>query len=259
MSKIIKPHEIILEEPIYLEIPEMDIRVEEPPPEIDSVDVEVDAREEAERIVKETEEMVVEILEKAGMEAKNVIGEAEEEAREIRLAAENDAALLRKQAEEEGYKSGWEQAMEEAQQRIEQAKQQSEDLLEQARQERLSILSSCESIIVRMALDIAEKIVEKELTANSDTITKLVHNIIDCMNTAETYKILVNPDDYVNLAAEIAERKLNPTGDDKMELVADSSITRGGCVVETDLCSVDARLETRIASVREALMDVVET
>ena len=77
---------------------------------------------------------------------------------EIRLAAENDAALLRKQAEEEGYKSGWEQAMEEAQQRIEQAKQQSEDLLEQARQERLSILSSCESIIVRMALDIAEKL-----------------------------------------------------------------------------------------------------
>ena len=56
--------------------------------------------------------------------------------------------------------------------RIEQANSRSEDLLEQARQERLSILSSCESIIVRMALDMLKKIVEKELTANSDTITK---------------------------------------------------------------------------------------
>ncbi|NLW44620.1 MAG: hypothetical protein GXY92_05500 [Syntrophomonadaceae bacterium] len=267
MSKIIKPHEIILEEPIYLELPEIDIKVEELLPEIEPVDaeaeakaeVEVYARDEAERIVKETEEMVVEILEKAGIEARNVIGEAEEEAREIRLAAEKDAALLRKQAEEEGYKSGWNRAMEEAQQRLEQARQQSEELIEQARKERLSILGSCERIIVRMALDIAEKIVEQELITNPDIITELVHNIIDSMNTAETYKVLVNPEDYVNLAAEIAKKKLSSTGNDNIQLAADNSISRGGCVVETDLGVVDARLETRIASLREALMDVVES
>lgn len=259
MSKIIKPHEIILEEPIYLEIPEIEIKVEEELPEAEPADIEVDAKDEAERIVKETEEMVVEILEKAGIEAKNVIGEAEEEARQIRMAAESEAELLRKKAEEEGYKSGWDKAMEEAQQRLEQARQMSEDLIEQAHKERLSILSSCESIIVRMALDIAEKIVEQEIKTNPDIITKLVQNIIDSMNTAETYKILVNPEDYVNLAAEIAERTFSPTGNDNIQLVADSSVSRGGCVVETDLGSVDARVETRMASLEEALMDVVRT
>jgi len=262
LSKIIKPHEIILEEPIFLEIPEIEIKVEEELPEEEpavEVEAEVDAKEEADRIVRETEEMVVEILEKAGIEAKNVIGEAEEEAREIRLAAERDAELLRKKAEEEGYKNGWDKAMEEAQQRLEQARQQSEDIIEQAHNERLSILSSCESIIVNMAMEIAEKIVEQELTTNPDIITRLVHNIIDSMNTAETYKVLVNPEDYVNLAAEITERTFSPIGNENIQLIADSNVSRGGCIVETDLGSVDARLETRIASVEEALMDEVRT
>jgi len=256
LSKIIKPHEIILQEPVFLEVRCNDIPVEESPIEI-VTDTEGGMRDETERILKETEEMVIEILEKARLEAQNIIAEAEEEAQEIRLKTEKEAEKLKEQALDNGYLKGWEKAREEAEQQIEQARQQSEDLLQQAQRERLSIIGSCENIMVKMSMEIAKKIVEKELTTNPDIIIKLVKNIIDFMNTAEAYKILVNAEDFVTLAAEFGQQTIYSNMNDKNQIMADPNISRGGCIVETDLGSVDATLETRINSLEDALMDVV--
>ncbi|MGE5545152.1 MAG: FliH/SctL family protein [Bacillota bacterium] len=257
MSRIIKPHEIILQDPVFIQIPDKQTVVKEPQTENDLADAQAEVREEADRIVKETEEMVIEILEKARLEAKNIIADAREEAEEIRLKAEKEAALLKEQAIDHGYHEGWEKAREEARQQIEKARQESEDLVEQAKQERIGIIRSCESIIVRMSMDIAQKIVEKELTTNPDIIIELVKNILDYMNTAEFYKILVNPDDFVTLAAEFGKQSLFSSVNDRIQILADENVSRGGCVVETDLGLVDATLETRVSSLEESLMDVV--
>jgi len=59
--------------------------------------------------------------------------------------------------------------------------------------------------------------------------------------------------------------RVNPADADALEeiaapvtIVPDASITAGGCVVETDLGSVDGRLETRLDALRAALEAVLE-
>ncbi|MGI6548912.1 MAG: FliH/SctL family protein [Syntrophomonadales bacterium] len=258
MSKVIKPHEIILQAPVFIEIPDQTAAVEDQFPVEVSPDVsQAAAQEEAERIIKETEEMIVQILEKARLEAQNIMAEAREEAQVIRVKAEKEAVLLKEQAMNNGYQSGWERAREEARQQLEQANQQSKDLLEAANRERLDIIRSCEKIIIQMSMDIARKIVEKELTTNSDIIVKLVGSIMEYMNGADAFKILVSPEDFAILVKEFGEHTGLSGGDQKIQVLADQKISRGGCIVETDLGSVDARLETRISSLEDSLMDVV--
>ena len=106
-------------------------------------------------------------------------------------------------------------------------------------------------------MDIAKRIIEKELTTNPDIIIKLVKNIVDSMNTAEAYKILVNPEDFETLTAEFGKQNLYSSVNDKIQILTDNNVSPGGCIVETDLGSVDATLETRVASLEDAIMGVV--
>lgn len=262
MSKVIKPHEMILKAPVFIEILGKDIEAEvEQVSElgIDSGISQVEARAEADKIMRETEEMIVEILEKARLEAHDIMAEAQEEAQDIRLKAKEEAEVLKQQALDNGYQSGWNKVMQETQQQIEQASQQSKDLLEEANRERLRILGSCESIMVRLSMDIAQKIVEKEITLNPDIIIKLVKNIREFMKSAEAVKVLVSPEDFETLVAEFAESDFTPGDNSQLHIMADKSISRGGCMVETDLGSVDARLETRVSTLENALMEVVNS
>lgn len=257
MSRIIKPHEIILQEPVVIEVRNEEIPHEVPPTEIELGDAQAEVRAEADRIIRETEDIVLEILDKARLEAQNIIDGAQDEARETRLMAEKEAEMIKEKSAENGYLEGWDKAKEESRDKIEEARQQSEDLLEQAYRERLGIIGSCENIIVRMSIDIAKKIVEKELTTNPDIIIKLVKNIVGSMNTAEAYKILVNPEDFETLTAEFGKQNLYSSVNDKIQILADENVSPGGCVAETDIGSVDATLETRVASLEDAIMGVV--
>lgn len=257
LSKVIKPHEIILQAPVFIEILDKAREAEEQTP----VDVCPDnpqaaAQEEAERIIKETEDMIVQILEKARLEAENIMAEAREAAQNIRLTAEKEAGLLKEDAMNNGYRNGWDKAREETAKLLEETNQQCKKLLEEANRERLGIIKSCENVIIQMSIDIAKKIVEKELTTNPDIIIKLVHSIMEFMNNANAYKILVSPEDFVTLVSEVGVPSESPSGNEKIQVQVDKTVSRGGCIVETDLGSVDARLETRISSLEDALLDV---
>lgn len=258
LSKVIKPHEIILKAPVFLDIPGKMTQAENLRlTHADHDNTQADAREEADKIIKETEEIIVQLLEKARLQAQNIMAEADEEAQDIRLRAENEAQLLKEQAIDSGYQYGWDKAGEEARQQLEEASRQSKDLLEEANRERLRIIQSCESIIIKMSMGIAQKIVEKELTTNPDIIVKLVGSIMEFMNGVEAFKVLVSPEDFMTLITEFGEHIQSAGGNEKIRILADKTVSRGGCIVETDLGSVDARLETRISSLENALMDVV--
>ncbi len=251
MSKVIKSHEMILEAPVFIEVSDNNTNTEEASElGIGSAVVPIEVREEADKIMQETEEMVVEILDKARHQAHNIVAEAQD----IRLRAREESEKLKQEATANGYQSGWDKAMEDIKQQFEQAHQESNDLIEQARQERLDILGSCEGIMVRLSMNIAKKIVEKELALNPDIIIKLVQNIMEFMNSAEAVKVLVSPEDFENLVAEFAK---SDNADGQLEIVVDQNASPGGCMVETNLGLVDARLETRISALEDVLLEVV--
>lgn len=213
-------------------------------------------REEADRILHETESMIVELMDKARSEALSIIEEAREEAQEIRKAAEEEARRIREEAASRGYQEGYQQAMQETEAERMRAIEESEQMIQEAVRQRNEILNSSEEMMVRLVMAVARKIVEKEVEQNPDIIINLVKNALDLVGSADSVKIIVSPRDFEYLLNQQMYLTGPGQGAGGMDLHTDIRITPGGCLVESETGTVDARLETRIQNIENALLDV---
>mgnify|MGYP001613062097 FL=1 len=117
------------------------------------------------------------------------------------------------------------------------------------------IYKAMESEILELVFAISEKVIHKEVTTDKgivlNTIRAAVHSIIG----KDEITIKVNPED-LEVAREIKTDLAISNGFKKITIEGDTSVGRGGCVVETNLGSIDARIEQQIDEIEHALKDV---
>jgi flagellar assembly protein FliH len=109
-----------------------------------------------------------------------------------------------------------------------------------------------ESETVRLALAIARKIIGREIE-NGGVIAQVVKSAMGKVADPRGVTLKVNPQDR-DAVNSLKQAWLN--SDDTgatLELEADESIQRGGCVIETRLGDVDARLDQQLRVIEELL------
>lgn len=96
--------------------------------------------------------------------------------------------------------------------------------------------------LISLAVCIAEQVLRTTLNTQPEHLLDLVSEIINASPTEETsLRLRLNPDD-LSLVQQFL--KLDPDTP-RYRLLADERITRGGCIAETGLGSIDATVETR--------------
>lgn len=110
--------------------------------------------------------------------------------------------------------------------------------LEQAR---AGVLAEAEGSITAIALAAAQKIVAEELALRPEHIRAIVRGAVERVRSGARARVRVHPSDAAHLALS------------DVAVIEDASIERGGCVVESELGDVDARLEVRLAAIERAL------
>lgn len=110
---------------------------------------------------------------------------------------------------------------------------------------------------VEVAMLLARKIVEGEITANPDRLLGTVRSAVRRLGESRRISVRLCPEDAeaVNNATQRNGSELSGGGVARVEVVADPTLTRGDCVVDGELGSVDARLDTRLGELRRALSD----
>jgi len=101
--------------------------------------------------------------------------------------------------------------------------------------------ADAEPVIVDLAVRIAEKILHRQLALAPEMVADVARATLAAARARHKLALHVHPDDVALVA---------PLG---VPVVADLGVTRGGCVVETDLGRFDARLDVQLAAVRRAL------
>lgn len=102
---------------------------------------------------------------------------------------------------------------------------------------------SAEERTIELALAIAKKIVGLEISVNKDAVMRIVRQAIQKVVDKEDIRIRVNPEDFEfvreakDQLADLVEN-LN-----QITVVADETIAFGGCIVESKMGDVDARIE----------------
>ena len=111
---------------------------------------------------------------------------------------------------------------------------------------------SFEDIVIRVAITIAEKIVRREINEQS-IISDVLKNAIKKIIGANNLVIKLNPTDIKAVDVENISNEMEGVISN-IKIESDSRIEEGGCIIETDIGNIDARISTQFDEVRKNLL-----
>lgn len=104
-----------------------------------------------------------------------------------------------------------------------------------------------------LAAGMARRIVAKELAADPTTIASIAAEAIGKLKRANALTIRVHPLDAETIAAMQRQILASSGITAPLQLESDPSLSRGDCVVVSNLGTIDARIDTKIAQFVQAL------
>jgi len=125
-------------------------------------------------------------------------------------------------------------------------------------QQRRELLAELQPYVVRIAVEVARRIVGRELTTDPGLVTRTVEAALEQMMAASQITVRVHPLDAQVLRATLSEIVRAPDQAEALEIVPDGSIEAGGCVVESDRGIVDARLRTQFEEMQTRLLQELD-
>lgn len=221
---------------------------------------------------EEASAMREQLLRDAEETAERMLEQAREEAEAIRVAAREeidawwnerrseDAARAEeasKQGHDEGYRAGVEAAELAVRNEYASMLEQARTILESAQEQKQAIIHEAEPFLLELACAIAEKVIAKQLTLEPDWTLDLIKSVLARRREQGTITLCVAPSQYAYL--NDAKEDLRHAIDSQAELliVADASVSDLGCVVRSQYGSLDARIDTQLAEIRAALLQIV--
>ncbi len=131
-------------------------------------------------------------------------------------------------------------------------------LLTRGRREQDRRVAASEDQIRTLAVRIAERILRRELTLDPHSVVGIAKAALQEARGRHDFVLRVHPEDVGALDAEKPGLLARLSVSAHILVRADESITRGGCVVESEVGTVDARLETQLAAIARALAEADE-
>lgn len=117
-----------------------------------------------------------------------------------------------------------------------------------------NILEKGEEQMVRLAVAIAEKVIQQEVATRKDIIFSVLKNALKNIAETEGMKIRLNTQDFRYMMEVKKDFLQSFDGIRNVVFEEDPSVKRGGAVVETLFGEVDARLESQIKEIKSALI-----
>jgi flagellar assembly protein FliH len=105
--------------------------------------------------------------------------------------------------------------------------------------------------LVRLATEVARRILHRELSLDPAALEALVRAALDKLSTQEVYRVRVHPDQEPMLRACLQRMARNP----EVEVVSDPAQERGGAIFETSRGALDASVETQLREIEQGLAD----
>ena len=180
---------------------------------------------------------------------------ANNEAEQILKKAMEEAEGIKEQARESGLEEAQRLAEESASEKVKEALQ----TLNEAVVERKKIIKDAENEILRLALKVAEQIIRSEVSLHRDVSLNIVSDAISRVSDREQVIIRVNREDLENIKKYKDRIGSVVDGIKSLSIIEDCAVEAGGCVIETNLGYVDARISTKIAAIEEAFRKVSST
>lgn len=201
-------------------------------------------------------------------EANKTLNEAKDEACSIIEKAKNDAnsqaELIIKKAFEEGSKKGFEegkiQAFQQVTKELEDKIINVDNFAKSTFEIKKKIIRSSYNDVLKLVMLISEKIINKNLEENADTLLNIINEASLKLNCEdETIKIITNPKMYEKLVS-ISERIQNEIPKLKnISIIEDNNVSSDGVIIESLSSRIDATISSCISEITDKLFNELKS
>lgn len=117
---------------------------------------------------------------------------------------------------------------------------------------REQMAAQAEQDLVRLALEIAKKVVQREVRVDREIVVTLARLALSRLHSRANSTIRLHPEDYAYVWSH--RERLHSEG--SVELVEDRSVGLGGCIVQSEMGEIDARIEQQFAEIEQEFLSV---
>ncbi|MCQ2596290.1 MAG: flagellar assembly protein FliH [Treponema sp.] len=235
--------------------------------ELEKQNYEANARGQADQIIKQAEDAAfqevkrqtdaaAEIKAAAEKEAEAIIARAKVEADQIVSDAQVRRDALEEEARSQGFEQGHQAGYTEGKAEADRLVDRMHKMLEAVMQRREEILRDTETQIVELVILMSRKVI-KIISENQKNV--IMANVLAALKKVRTrgeVTLRVNLED-VKLTSEHTNEFIKHV--EKVQgitVMEDSSVEKGGCIVETDFGAIDARISSQLTELENKIIEV---
>ena len=214
------------------------------------------AEETAFAEVKRQTDQAAVIKADAENEAANIIEKAKAEAEQIIADAQAERDRQRNDAYQEGFDQGHKEGYEKGVAEVDRLVERMHKILEAVMQRRDEILQDTESQIVELVILMARKVI-KILSENQKNV--IMANTLAALKKVRTrgeVTLRVNLEDVKLTTEHVDEFIQHVENVQGITVLEDSSVEKGGCIVETDFVSIDARISSQLTELENKILEI---
>jgi len=226
------------------------------------------AQEQAERIKKEAEQVAFDEVKRKNNQAQKIRQEAEDQAQKILADARQKAAALEeevkgrvsqveKEATERGQAEGHAKGYEEGRAEVARLVESLHTIIAKAIEKRNEIIEEAETQIINLVLLIVKKVI-KVISENQKNV--VINNVVQALRKLKSrgdVVIRVNLADLELTSEHVKDFMKMVENVKSITVLEDSSVDRGGCIIETDFGQIDARISSQLHEIEERILELM--
>lgn len=208
-----------------------------------------------EEVKKQTDEAQT-IKAQAENEAQKIIADAREQASQIQAKSEIEKDEIKRNSYEEGLKEGKKDGYDSGKEEVNRLIDRSHKILEAVLNRREQILNETEEQIIQLVLLMTRKVV-KVMSENQKSV--VMANVLSALKKVKArgdVTIRVNLEDVKLTTEHIKDFTEQVESVSGITVVEDSSVEKGGCIVETDFGAIDARISSQLSELESKILEI---
>jgi flagellar assembly protein FliH len=166
-----------------------------------------------------------------------------------------DLAQIEKTAYESGFRQGEKAGMAIAEKKIEASLRRYAEAVLEIGKLKKQLYHQVEREVVKLAVEVAKKIVHREIQVDPEIIQTLVKVALGHVAEKSAVTVHLHPVDYNYILEHRSELSSGPDEGREVVLLADKSIERGGCLIQTECGDIDARIEEEFREVERGFFE----
>jgi flagellar assembly protein FliH len=219
--------------------------------------IRADAERAAFEEVKRKNAQAQKLRQEADDEARRIISEATKKAGELEGEIKARVAETQREAFEKGVAEGREQGYAEGRAEAGRLVERLHTILSKAIEKRNEIIQESETQIINLVLLIVKKVI-KVISENQKNV--VINNVVQALRKLRSrgdVVIRVNLADLQLTSEHVKDFMKMVENVKSVTVLEDSSVDKGGCIIETDFGQIDARISSQLHEIEEKILELM--